>query len=348
MSRRTLFVASCGLVAALILGTAAAASRSVIQGVAGVSHASTATQSVRIAWFGTRANAFYAAELKALQAEASKLGANVTVFDSAFDPNKQFSQVQDAITSKRYKGFIIAPVNGAALVPIVQKALAARIKVVGVNGPLGPNPDKIGVQIKGVSGQIWTPTVSRGKWMTQQMIAACRGVDPCKVAYHAGVAAFPIEQTIKRSFEAAIKNQPNIDYVGYFDGNGYTVAGGQKVAADIIAANPDINVIASGDQAALGAALAVRAAGKTPGGARGQVRLLGIGSAGVVLKAIKDGTLFNTQADAAAGEGRLSLRVLLDAIAGKLKKPAVFDPVVRSGRPAIINRGNVAKVKAEY
>lgn len=348
MFRRAFFGVTCAVVVAFVAVAAAGASRAAGDGVARTTGSTAADKTVQVAWFGTRANAFYAAELKAVQAEARKRGAKVTVFDSTFDPNKQFSQIQDAITSKKYQGFIVVPVNAVALIPVVKKALAAGIKVVGANGALGANPDAVGVQIKGVSGQVWTPTVTRGKWMGQQMIAACRGIDPCKVAYHAGIAALPIERTVKKSFEAAIKTQPNIDYVGYFDGNKYTVDGGQKVAGDIIAANPDINVIASGDQAALGAALAVRAAGKTPGSGAGEVRLLGIGSAGVVLKAITDGTLFNSQSDAAGAEGRYSLQVVLDAIAAKLKRPAAFDPITRSGKPPIINSGNVSTVKAEY
>lgn len=343
MFRRALLVASCALVAPLAIGAAASASQST-----GSTGSDASGKPVQVAWFATRANAFYAAELKAVQAEAKKRGAKITVFDSTFDPNKQFSQIQDAITSKKYQGFIIIPVNAVALVPIVKKALAAGIKVVGANAALGPNPDAAGVQIKGVSGQIWTPTAARGKWMGQQMVAACRGIDPCKVAYHAGIAALPIERTVKKFFEASIKTRSNIDYVGYFDGNKYTVDGGQKVAGDIIASHSDIDVIASGDQAALGAALAVRTAGKTPGDGAGEVRLLGIGSAGVVLTAIKDGTLFNSQSDAPGAEGRFSLQVVLDAIAGKLKRPVAFDPITRSGKPPIINSTNVASVKAEY
>jgi ribose transport system substrate-binding protein len=345
MFKRAAVMAS---VALAVLGVGAASASQSSSTSATATNGQAATKPLQIAWFSTKANAFLAAELKAVQAAAKNRGAKITVFDSGFDPNKQFSQVQDAITSKKFDGFIILPVNGAALVPVVRQALAARIKVVGANAALGPNPNAAGVQLKGVSAQIWTSTVTRGKLMASQMIAACRGINPCKVAYHAGVAALPIEQTIKQVFEPLVKKQSNIDYVGYFDGNGYTVDGGQKVAADILTANPDINVIASGDQAALGSALAVRAAGKTPGPGAGQVRILGIGTAGVVLEAIRDGRIFNTQADAAAAEGRFSLQAIVDAVRGRLKRPVAFDPIIRSGKPQIVSRANVGKVKAEY
>jgi ribose transport system substrate-binding protein len=306
------------------------------------------TKPVRIAWFGTRANAFLAAELKALQSEAEKLGAEVTVFDSGVDPNKQFSQIQDAITSGKFDGFIVIPWNGAALVPVIEEALAAGIKVVGANAALGPDPNAVGVQIDGVSGQIWTPTVTRGELMGEQMIEACAGIDPCQVAYHAGVAALPIEKTVREGFEKAIEAEPTIDYVGYFDGNGYTVEGGQKVAQDILAANPDIDVIASGDQAALGSALAVRAAGKEPGDGPDEVRILGIGAAGTVLDAVEKGDLFSTQADAPAAEGVISLRAIVDAVKGDLQEPMEVDPIAESGKPWIITKANVSEVEADY
>jgi ribose transport system substrate-binding protein len=335
-------------VAIAVLGVGAAAASQASSTSTSARQAQAATKPLRIAWFSTKGNAFLAAELKAVQAAARQRGARVTVFDPGFDPNKQFSQVQDAMTSKRFDGFIILPLNGPALVPVVRQALAAGIKVVGANAALGPNPNAPGVQLRGVSAQIWTSTVTRGKLMAQQIIAACRGVDPCEVAYHAGVAALPIEKTIKGVFEPLIKKQPNIEYVGYFDGNKYTIDGGQKVAQDIITANPDIDVIASGDQAALGSALAVRAAGKTPGAGSGQVRILGIGTAGVVLDAIRDGRLFSTQADAPIAEGRFSLQAVVDAIRGRVKRPVAFDPIIRSGKPQIVTRANIGKVKREY
>jgi ABC-type sugar transport system substrate-binding protein len=319
-----------------------------LAGLAVAAAALSAPKTYNVAWFSTRSNRFLTAELSAVQKQAKKDHIKITVFDSGFDANKQFSQVQDAITLKKFDGFMIIPLNGAALVPVVQQALKQKIKVIGVNSPLGPNPNAAGVQIKGVMAQIWTSTVNRGKWMTQQMVQACAGIDPCNVAYLAGIAALPIEQTIKNTFEPAIKKYPNIHEVAYLDGTGFTTAGGQKVAQDLIAAHPEVNVIAAQDQAALGVELALKAAGKSYGTGKDQIRILGIGTACNTLQAIRQGRLYNTQPDAAFEEGRFSVSAMSSVLQGKLKKPVAFDPIIKAKIPVIFTKANVGQRKCQY
>jgi ribose transport system substrate-binding protein len=339
VKRKTLsmlaIVAALGSAAALTVATAA-------------SGAGAQNKTWQVAWFSTKSNRFLTAELKAVQSQAKKHNIKISVFDSGFDPNKQFSQIQDAITLKKFDGFLILPLNGPALVPLVKQALDAGIKVVGENQPLGPNPDAPGVQIAGVSGQIWTSTVNRGKWMTQQIVQACKGINPCKVAYLAGLAALPIERTIKKTMESGLRKYPSIDLVAYLDGTGFSTEGGQKVAQDLLTAQSDINVIAAQDQAALGVELALKAAGKSYGTGLDQVRILGIGTACNSLQALKAGRLFSLQTDAAFEEGRFSVDVMAQALQGKLKKPVAFDPILKAGLPPIYTKANAAKRKCQY
>jgi len=300
-----------------------------------------------VAWFSTKSNAFLSAELAAVLKEAKKLKINITVFDSGFDANKQYSQIQDAITLNRFDGFIIVPLNGPALVPLIQQALKKKIKIVGSNTPLGPDPFNAGIQIKGVSGQISTSQVERGWWMAKQMAQACTGIDPCNVAYMAGVAALPLELGVRAGFEAMIKRYPNIHEVAYLDGTGFTTAGGQKVAADLLVAHPDINVIASEAQGALGAVLAVQAAGKSVGAGDNQIRVLGIGSACNVIAAIKSGQLYSTQPDAAFPQGKYSVDVMAAALGG-VKRTQVIDPILAAKIPTVITKANASQYRCTY
>ena len=305
------------------------------------------TKTYRVAWFSTKSNRFLSAELAGVLKEAKKLKIKITVFDSGFDANKQYSQIQDAMTLNKFNGFIIVPLNGPGLVPLVRQALKKKIKVVGSNTPLGPNPFDVGIQIKGVSGEVATSQIRRGHWMAKQMVQACAGIDPCKVAYMAGVAALPLERGVRAGFEAEIKRHPNIQEVAYLDGTGYTTAGGQQVAADLLVAHPDINVIASEAQGALGAVLAVQAAGKSVGPGPNQVRILGIGSACNVIAAIKKGQLYSVQPDAAVPQGKYSVKVMAAALHGA-KRPRVIDPILRAKIPTIIRKANVSKYRCEY
>lgn len=260
----------------------------------------------------------------------------------------QFSQVQDAITLNKFDGFIILPLDGAALASLVQQAIDAEIKVVGANAPLGPDPDAPGVQIEGVSGQIWTSTVNRGKWMAEQILDACAGIDPCKVAYIASFAAFPIERTVKKFMEAGIRSDDNISLVAYLDGGGGTIEGGQKVAQDLLLANPDVNVIAAQDQSALGVELALKAAGKAYGNGTDEVRIVGIGTACNSLEALEAGRLFSLQTDAAREEGRFSVDVMAQALEGELTEPVAFDPIGQADLRPFYTTATVAERECQY
>src|SRR6516164_8734127 len=55
------------------------------------------------------ANSYDAPMLAAAQAIAADNNASLTVFDANNDPNKQFSQLQDAIASGTYDGIITQP-----------------------------------------------------------------------------------------------------------------------------------------------------------------------------------------------------------------------------------------------
>src|SRR5439155_9752200 len=138
---------------------------------------------------------------------------------------------------------------------------------------------------------------------------------------------------IKNTFEPALKRYPNIHEVAYLDGTGFATAGGQKDAHDLLTAHAEVNVISAQDQAALGVELALKAAGRSYGTGKNQIRILGIGSACNTLEAIAQGRLFNTQPDAAFEEGRYSVDAMGAALQGTLKKPEAFDPILKAKIP---------------
>jgi ribose transport system substrate-binding protein len=334
-------VAACSIVAlAFVFGVAVASGAT--------AKANAKAQPYRIAYFSTKSNLFLAAEYAETQKQAKKANVQLTLYDSDLNSTTQYSQIQNAITLGKYNGFMIDPVNGPTLVPLVQQALKAHIKVVAFNSPLGPDPNAVGVQIPGVSAQVWTPTTHRGVWMADQMVRACKGIDPCKVAYLAGIAAIPLEQTIKTIFEAAIAKHSNIQLVAYLDGTDFSRQGGQTVGQNLISAHPDVNVIASGDEALLGVETALQAAGKSYGDAPNQIRLVGIGSGIPVLNEIAAGHVYSTQPDAPDEEGDVAFSAMLQALEGKLKTPLVADPITAMHVPAIITEANVSKIKREH
>src|SRR6202012_3613596 len=134
--------AAIAVVAALIAGCsssstssapAAAANSSAASG-ANPSAASTASTSaggsnVRMAIFYYNPSPYGVASLNGAKEEAAKLGIQLDAFDGNNNPQLQATQIQDAITTGKYKAFWVWGLDDPALTPVINKATAAGIKV---------------------------------------------------------------------------------------------------------------------------------------------------------------------------------------------------------------------------
>ena len=69
------------------------------------------------------------ASLKGAQAEAAKLGIQLDAFDANNNPQLQTTQIQDAITTGKYKAFWVWGLDGVALTPVIKQAISKGIKV---------------------------------------------------------------------------------------------------------------------------------------------------------------------------------------------------------------------------
>ena len=66
------------------------------------------------------------ASLKGAQAEAAKLGVQLDAFDANNNPQLQSTQIQDAITTGKYKAFWVWGLDDVALTPVINKAISKR------------------------------------------------------------------------------------------------------------------------------------------------------------------------------------------------------------------------------
>ena len=76
----------------------------------------------KLAVFYQNGSSYGVSTYEASQAAAKKLGVSVTGFNGNNTPQTQSQQMQDAITSGKYKGFMIFPLNAQALKPQVAAA----------------------------------------------------------------------------------------------------------------------------------------------------------------------------------------------------------------------------------
>jgi ribose transport system substrate-binding protein len=279
------------------------------------------------------------ASLKGAQLEAQKLGIKLDAFDANNDPQLQSTQIQDAITTGKYKAFWVWGLNDVALTPIINKALAANIKVAAADYTWGPlssqnvlTPDPKFVTTVGQSiGAEATNLIAA-------MNAACKkqvGSGHCNIAFLPGLANYPTDTVRENAMTAYYKGKSNYTFTILPPGM-YDQTASQKVAQTYFTANKNVNVLATfGDQMAAGAMTAMKlVGGYTPGK---NIAVIGYGGAKELVDLVKAGTVYATLGLYPASESEIGIAALNDALSGKTT-PNLVNIINPATRPAIIDQ----------
>lgn len=277
---------------------------------------------VRLAFFNAvGANAYTASVYSAIKAEAKKRGATVTAFDAAFDQNKQISQMQDAIVSKKFDAFIVLPVNGAVLAQPAQQAGQAGIKVVSVFNNIGPDLDSITPQVAGVVSVIGSRLSVNGTLLGNLIVSACARKNPCNVAYMPGSFKQATEKIRLDALKSVVKKRSSIKLKASAEG-GYLADPALKAATDLLQANPNIDVFAtSGDQMMTGIIQAVKNAGLL-----GKVKLIGNGTTIEGVTWVRQRIVFGDPVALPYSEGQQGAKIAIAAARGE-KVPASVNSI---------------------
>jgi ribose transport system substrate-binding protein len=289
------------------------------------------------------ANSYDAPMLAAAQAEADDSNAKLTVFDANNDPQAQFSQLQDAITSGKYQGIITQPILGTALAGQVQQAIAQGIKVVNIDQILGSDLSTNKVQVKGLSANVTFVPTDIGTQLGQQVIEACasRNLDPCNVGYLYDIKASALDVAMNKSFLAATSSTPAVKIVAEGE-DFFTPANGLKAVQDMLQSHPELNLIVGSDQGLQGAVQALSATNKT-----GKVLLVGFGGSAAAVKGVGSGDWYSDVAQAPATEGRLGVRALVQAIRNGTDGGSI-DPFAKLPNHGLITKDNAKEFVPEW
>jgi ribose transport system substrate-binding protein len=285
------------------------------------------------------ANSYDAPMLAAAQAIAADNNASLTVFDANNDPNKQFSQLQDAIASGTYDGIITQPIESTNLIPLVEQAIGKHIKVVNIDQILGPKLDTFEKQVPGLSGNVTFVPTELGTKLGNLVIQACTAhkLNPCNVGYLYDIKASALDVAIRDGFNAAIKSSPSVKIVA--EGQDFfTPAQGLKAAQDMIQANPSMNLIVGSDQGIEGASQAV--------GSK-KIVLVGYGGSAAGVAGVSSGAWFGTIAQTPATEGRLGTQHLIAALRTGTDAAAV-DPLASLPAEGVITKDNAHLFHPEW
>lgn len=242
----------------------------------------------KIAFFGyAAANSWAQATFDGIEEAAKEHGGTAKFLDGAFDASAQVAQLQDAVVSGQYNIFVVQANSGEAVASQVEKAIKAGIVVVAVDTPIGSDFNAIDPQIEGLISVV-IPSRGGGEAMGELGVQACKGIDPCQVAYMSGDPTLPFNVERDEGALETLKASPNVEVVATPVG-GFTQDIGRAVAQDMLVAQPDLDVLIGQSQPIDGARQVLEELGK-----EGKVALVGMGGSTQAVDGIRAGTWFGT------------------------------------------------------
>ncbi len=244
--------------------------------------------SPKIAYFvyGT-GNAYGAAGKAAAQAAGKRDGVSVTVYDGAFDPQRQFNQLQTAMQSGRFTAFSLGPIDSSLDCNVAsQQAPARGIVVAVVNQPL------CGRYIQATDAGLWQPgtlNYSSGYFTRQRILEWFQAIakqypGPQKVGLITGLAVDSLSKLVDLDVKEIQRTDPGFQVAGELRTD-YTTTKGYAAAQNLLQSNPDLTLIVSDySDLTVGAARAIQQAGKS-----GRVRLADFGGSTPVAALVANG-----------------------------------------------------------
>jgi ribose transport system substrate-binding protein len=237
---------------------------------------------------------------------------------------------------------MLAAINGPGVVPDVQAALDAGIKVGVLNQVVGDKLDTADPQVEGVSVSVLAPPLRSGERFGKLTLQACEGKDPCRVVYFYGIKGIPLDEALKDGFDSVIAENPAIEVVAEAEGKYLGPDEGIKAMQTVLTSTPEFDVVVGSDQSIQGAQTALEDAGKLE-----DVALIGLGGSEAAIQAIRDGKWFGGVYGAPATEGKLAMEGLLDAVQNGTDTGGI-DPLTTLPDEGLMTQANIDKFQAEW
>ncbi|MFF4830608.1 substrate-binding domain-containing protein [Streptomyces sp. NPDC001315] len=263
-------------------------------------------------------NPFFVQIRSGAQAEAKRLGVDLTVTDAQNDASQQANQLQN-FTSAGLGSIIVNPVDSDAAGPSVRSANKADIPVVGVDR---------GVNKAETAALVASDNVEGGKLGAKALAEKLGGRGTIVILQ--GQAGTSASRERGAGFAAGLKEYPGIKVVAKQPAD-FDRTKGLDVMTNLLQAHPDIDgVFAENDEMALGA---IKALGSKAGTS---VQVVGFDGTPDGLTAVKNGTLYASVAQQPTQLGKIAVDNAIRAAEGKQVEKTVKVPV------KVVTKENVA------
>ena len=263
-------------------------------------------------------NPFFVQIRSGAQAEAKKLGLDLTVTDAQNDASQQANQLQN-FTSSNYGAIIVNPVDSDAASNSVKAADKAKIPVIAVDRAVNKAAvDTLVASDNIVGGELAAKTIGEKLGGTG------------KIVILQGQAGTSAARERAEGFAKGLKAYPGIKVLAQQPAD-FDRTKGLDVMSNLLQAHPDVQgVIAANDEMALGA---IKALGSKAGKS---VSVVGFDGTPDGLTAVKQGTLYASVAQQPSQLGRIAVDNALRAAQGKKVETTVKVPV------KVVTKENVA------
>ncbi|GAA3125890.1 substrate-binding domain-containing protein [Streptomyces rameus] len=263
-------------------------------------------------------NPFFVQIRAGAQAEAKKLGVELTVTDAQNDASQQANQLQN-FTSSNLGAVIVNPVDSDAAGNSVKAADEAGIPVVAVDR---------GVNKASVDTLVASDNVAGGELAAKTVAEKLGGKGGIVILQ--GQAGTSAARERAAGFARGLRAYPGIRVLAQQPAD-FDRTKGLDVMSNLLQAHPDVRgVIAANDEMALGA---IKALGSKAGKS---VQVVGFDGTPDGLTAVKDGTLYASVAQQPTQLGRIAVDNALKAVRGEKVEPTVKVPV------KVVTKDNVA------
>jgi ribose transport system substrate-binding protein len=337
----TIAVIAMGLVAAGCGGSDSGSSSS--SGAAASGSDAKADKPIRIAFVSTVANTFTQAIYKGFQDEAKGKNVEIKMFDAGTDAQKEFNLLQSIVAQKQFDAIAVLPIDAVSIIPAVKQAIAANIKVVSFNNPLGTKYDTLEPQVEGQTAVVMDASqYQRGIWMAEMAVDACKGIDPCDVSWLSGLAGIAGEQALVDGYKKGLSSASNVKLATVRAAGGYTAELGRTASQNILQANPGMDVIAGSDQLIHGAQLAVDSAKL-----KGKVKLIGLGGSKIAVAGTQSGLWYGTVVTLPYDVGTKSLDAVIAGVRDGKDDQAV-DVIKSIGMDPKLTKANLGDFKPQW
>ncbi|MDF3297602.1 ABC transporter permease/substrate-binding protein [Streptomyces tropicalis] len=263
-------------------------------------------------------NPFFVQIRAGAQAEAKRLGIDLTVTDAQNDASQQANQLQN-FTSSSLGAIIVNPVDSDAAGPSVRAADTARIPVIAVDR---------GVNKATADALVASDNVAGGELAARTLGDRLGGKG--RIVILQGQAGTSAARERAAGFAQGLKSFPGIQVVAQQPAD-FDRTKGLDVMSNLLQAHPDVQgVIAANDEMALGA---VKALGSKAGRS---VQVVGFDGTPDGLTAVRNGSLYASVAQQPTQLGRIAVDNALRAAQHKKVASTVKVPV------KVVTKSNVA------